>query len=83
MVGEGLRMWMRLPETPGGETVPSGTLHEVQLPPEASSSTEASIARLWFGRMFFPPRDALIQHGQDKGRLTFNEYRWVGGSFID
>ena len=77
MVGEGLRMWMRVPQAlQGGDAVPSGTLHEVQLPPEASSSSaEASVARLWFGRMYFPPRDALIQHGQDKGRLTFNEYR--------
>ena len=43
----------------------------MRLPAEAEGST----ARVWFGRMFFPPRDARIQHGPDKGRLTFNEYR--------
>ena len=31
--------------------------------------------RLWFGRMYFPPRDALLQDDSSDTRLTFNEYR--------
>ena len=81
MAGEGLRMWMR---AAGGDSSaadaarrgavplvpPQGTMHEVQLPADAEGSV-----RVWFGRMFFPPREALIQHGPEKGRLTFGDYR--------
>jgi len=31
--------------------------------------------RLWFGRMFLPPRDAVLQGVPPESRLTFNEYR--------
>ena len=65
MSGEGIRMWMR--SDPAAE-LPHVPLHEM-LVPDLSGA-----ARAWFGRMFLPPRDAVLQHGPSKG-MTFNEYR--------
>eukprot|EP00955_Chlamydomonas_euryale_P107936 365809-Chlamydomonas_euryale.AAC.8 len=62
--GEGATKWMRLA---GGSRHPRPASHEVTVP------DISGMARAWFGRMYFPPRDALLQ-GSDTP-VTWGEYR--------
>mmetsp|Transcript_37342 Transcript_37342/g.66857 ORF Transcript_37342/g.66857 Transcript_37342/m.66857 type:complete len:630 (-) Transcript_37342:75-1964(-) len=64
MNGDGAEKWVRLSK--GAFTRPYSPAHEVILP------EMEGLARVWFGRMFLPPSDAV--HVED-GRLTFGEYR--------
>ncbi|GAX78015.1 hypothetical protein CEUSTIGMA_g5457.t1 [Chlamydomonas eustigma] len=68
MNGEGASMWMRAEGLHASPLPPFAPPHEL-LVPEAEGA-----ARAWFGRMYLPPRDAVLQHGASKG-MTFNEYR--------
>eukprot|EP00955_Chlamydomonas_euryale_P033316 347508-Chlamydomonas_euryale.AAC.1 len=50
--GEGATRWMRAVD---GARRPRPATHEVTVP------DIRGMARAWFGRMYFPPRDALLQ----------------------
>jgi hypothetical protein len=68
MNGEGANMWMRAEGTRASDDPPYAPPHELVVP-DVQGATRA-----WFGRMYLPPRDAVLQHGASKG-ITFNEYR--------
>ena len=70
MNGEGLERWTR--RAPGSVR-PHVPGHEVVLPPMEG------LGRVWFGRMFLPPRDAVLQQlpgeADHHATMTFGEYR--------
>jgi hypothetical protein len=68
MNGEGASMWMRVEGPHASPLPPYAPPHELVVP-DVQGATRA-----WFGRMYLPPRDAVLQHGASKG-ITFNEYR--------
>lgn len=66
MNGEGSHLWMRGADTWADR--PHAPAHEVWVP------NITGMVRTWFGRMFFPPRDAVLQSPESPG-LRFGEYR--------
>ena len=66
MNGEGAARWMR---TAKGARKPQAARHEVALP-----DLLPGITRAWFGRMFFPLSQNLIQDSSSE-QMTFAEYR--------
>ena len=69
MNGEGATRWMRAEK---GARKPYAPAHEVSLPPLKGQS------RVWFGRMYLPSRQAVLQDelsSADGKAVTFNAYR--------
>ncbi|KAG1679686.1 hypothetical protein FOA52_006205 [Chlamydomonas sp. UWO 241] len=66
MNGEGSSRWI---SGAAGAPRPRAASHEVHVPDVPGAT------RAWFGRMYFPPRDALLQDAGEGQAMTFNEYR--------
>ncbi|KAG1668909.1 hypothetical protein FOA52_016078 [Chlamydomonas sp. UWO 241] len=66
MNGEGSSRWI---SGAAGAPRPRAASHEVHVPDVPGAT------RAWFGRMYFPPRDALLQDSGEGQAMTFNEYR--------
>ncbi|KAG1668910.1 hypothetical protein FOA52_016079 [Chlamydomonas sp. UWO 241] len=66
MNGEGSSRWI---SGAAGAPRPRAASHEVHVPDVPGAT------RAWFGRMYFPPRDALLQDSEEGQTMTFNEYR--------
>eukprot|EP00939_MAST-03C_sp_MAST-3C-sp1_P001151 g1151.t1 len=69
MAGEAMRQWTHPSVGNAVRTVP----HAVVLPKKSDVVEEGGVARLWYGRMFLPPGNAIV--GASEGAITFAEYR--------
>ena len=76
MNGEGTRLWMKTAPTAGKAAAvrwPHVPSHEVLVP-----DMRANIGRVWFGRMYLPPRENVLQvhgtSGQERTSMTFGKH---------
>ena len=66
MNGEGSHLWMKTsPSVQAPTRRPYVPAHEVLVP-----NMDQNIGRAWFGRMYLPPRDAVLQGQQPSMRLV-------------